>query len=1227
MIQPMKVTPPFYRLWRRCCLPALAALLAHGAHAQSVLVGLTPTNSLAVLADDGRRILDGPAIQGLGVGESVVAIDYRPFTGALYAVSRDASNLGRLYVVHPGTGSASPVPLSGPDLVLTGPVDIDFNPAALAGTNALRIVTGDAHNYRLVFNSTGAAVNVDTSLTAPAGSPSPRIAATAYMNNRSGLPGGAGFGGTTQIAIDAASDQLYRVNPPNAGVLTQGLPLGVDVSEDAALDVVTGSDRALALLTVGGAKGLYQIDLASGSASLLQTLDRDLVDITAPVPSPMPLPLIHGLAASNSLVRFAATGGPVVQGPRVVGIPDGETIVGIDCRPLTGDLYAVTRDAGMTGRLYIIDLTSGTATPVPLSGPPLLLAGQVDIDFNPAALSGANALRIVTSDAANYRLVFDAAGAVVNIDTPLNLASGSAGAPTGIFATAYANNRSGLPGAAGAGGTSQYALDAESDVLYRVNPPNGGVLTNGLPLGFDISGPGGLDIDTRSDRVLAVVSIGGVRLLVETDLANGGLVPLRTLPDDVLDLAIPMPAVFPTTTLVGLTTMNTLVLFSTDSDTVVSGPALTGLAAGETVVGIDFRPFDGRLHALTLGTDGNGLLHTVDLATGALTPIPLTGATLTIGASVAMDFNPAASGGTNALRVLTAEGANYRLVFGPTGATVNIDTSLNVADGPVPHVTATAYSNNRAGLPGGAGQGGTLQYAIDTTRDTLFRVNPPNGGVLTEPKSLGIEVRDSAGLDLVTGSDRALAVLDVDGAVGLYEIQIATGAAQWIRGLPASVVDLAVPMSPVARHTPRDGSIAAFGGIGPFAVQRAETVTDPFCTVSIVSSGAIPFAKEGSAGFMRIADLSGGPRVQLTVALSGAAERPAPVETPASGMGTLELDGNTLTFRIEYAGLTAPASMAHIHGPADSSTAAGVLIDLGPFNGGGFGTSGAIAGSVGISSEQKAAILGGRTYVNIHTATAPGGEIRGQIAAATFRAVLSGGAERPASVATTGTGFATFHLAGTELTLDVNYRGLGSPAVAAHIHGPAGSGEAGGVLINLAPFHQGAFGAFGSFRGTLTLTPDQLAAVVDGNTYVNIHTAEFAGGEVRGQIRPIVEGMFLDATLDGASEKPNPVSTPGAGSAQFILAGDTLSFAIAYRGLTGPAVSAHLHGPAPASGTAGVQVDLAPFHRGPFSSEGMFVGSVNLNAAQKAAVLGGDFYVNIHTATNPGGEIRGQVIP
>ena len=74
----------------------------------------------------------------------------------------------------------------------------------------------------------------------------------------------------------------------------------------------------------------------------------------------------------------------------------------------------------------------------------------------------------------------------------------------------------------------------------------------------------------------------------------------------------------------------------------------------------------------------------------------------------------------------------------------------------------------------------------------------------------------------------------------------------------------------------------------------------------------------------------------------------------------------------------------------------------------------------------------------------------------------------------------------------------------------------------------------------------------------------------------------------------------------------------AYRGLTGKAVAAHFHGPAPVGKNAGVMIPISP--NGP-----SFEGSATLNDAQAKALVDGDMYVNVHTAANKGGEIRGQL--
>ena len=1208
-------------------LVACAGLASTPLQAQSVLYGLTSTNSLVILSGDGSTTINGPVLTGLGLGETAVAIDFRPFNGELYALTRDSLNVGRLYTVNTALGTLTSVPLTPvlTPLTITGTVDMDFNPAAVTGTNALRIVTGDEQNYRLVFNPTGATVNVDSPLNVAGGASGTNVIATAYSNNRAGLPGGAGAGGTVQYALDSDTDLLYRVNPPNAGTLTTGLPLGVNATGVGSLDIVTGTDRALALLMVGGANGLYEINLATGAATLVNALPADLISLAAPIPAATPTPLVYGLTGSNTLSRFSADGGPVVSGPTLTGLGAGETVVGIDFRPLTSELYALSRDVGNVGRLYTVNLASGALTPVTLSGPAITITGSVGLDFNPAAATGNNALRIVTSDEQNYRLLFSGATATVNVDGMLNVAGGASG--TNVIATAYSNNRAGLPGGAGVGGTVQYAIDSDTDRLYRVNPPNNGTLTNGMPLGFDIGPDGGLDIVTGSDRALGLFKVGGVSAIFQVNLATGGAMPVRFLPDGFTDLAVPMPVVFPSTTVVGLTATNSLVTFSTDGGAVASGPIITGLGAGETVMGIDFRPFTGDLYALTRDAGNVGRLYTVNPASGAATAVALSGAALTLTGTVGMDFNPAAVTGTNALRIVTGDEQNYRLVFNAAGATVNVDGALNAAGATATNVTATAYSNNRSGLPGGAGVGGTVQYAIDSDLDVLYRVNPPNNGTLIDPKPLGLDLRAVGGLDIATANDRALALLDVAGVVGLYEVALTNGATALLRTLPANLTDLAIPTPILGRLHAAGTNLNISGGIGPFAVLRADVVTEPFCSIAAVTQRSIPIVNEGPAGFYRLADLAATPPVRLTVSLSGAAERPTPVSTTADGFGTLEVSGNTLTFNIGYRGLSGAASAAHIHGPANSSGATGVLIDLAPFNGGAFGVSGTLIGSVAISADIKAAILSGLTYVNIHTPANGGGEIRGQVASAVFKTVLSGAAERPTDTPSRGSGFGLFTLVGKELAFDISYRGLSGPASAAHIHGPAPSSGTAGVLIDLAPFSVGPLGVSGRIKGSVTLTPAQLAAVSDSQTYVNIHTALFGGGEVRGQVRPVIASLPFSADLTGAAERPTPVVTSASGFSSVQLAGDTLSFQISYRDLSGPVTSAHFHAPAPASGSAGVQFDLAPFHRGPFASEGMFVGNVTLAPEQKTALLNGDFYINLHTTANAAGEIRGQVAP
>lgn len=128
-----------------------------------------------------------------------------------------------------------------------------------------------------------------------------------------------------------------------------------------------------------------------------------------------------------------------------------------------------------------------------------------------------------------------------------------------------------------------------------------------------------------------------------------------------------------------------------------------------------------------------------------------------------------------------------------------------------------------------------------------------------------------------------------------------------------------------------------------------------------------------------------------------------------------------------------------------------------------------------------------------------------------------------------------------------------------------------------------------------------------------------AAGLLTGMTAAQAEMIQMKATLNGAQEVP-AVNTQGTGTATFMF--DTVSrkldWDISYSGLSGPAAAAHIHGPAAAGANAGVMVPF-PAPASPIK------GSATLTEAQAAALVGGQTYVNIHTAANGGGEIRGQI--
>jgi len=250
---------------------------------------------------------------------------------------------------------------------------------------------------------------------------------------------------------------------------------------------------------------------------------------------------------------------------------------------------------------------------------------------------------------------------------------------------------------------------------------------------------------------------------------------------------------------------------------------------------------------------------------------------------------------------------------------------------------------------------------------------------------------------------------------------------------------------------------------------------------------------------------------------------------------------------------------------------------------------------------------------------------------AAFGGPLDGGQEVP-PVATAATGEATVVISPDDSTIwyVVDYSGLSGALAAAHIH-TGGAGVNGGVILPLAASASPMVGTLTaadfSASGSITTFAEAVAAIKAGETYINLHTAANPGGEIRGQV--VAKGDAHFVTLDGAQEVP-AVTTAATGSGWVVIStdGSAITYYVEHSGLSGAAAAAHIHlGEAGANG--GVLLPLSasasPMLGTLTSADLTPTGSVTDFAGAVAAIEAGSTYVNIHTAANPGGEIRGQI--
>jgi hypothetical protein len=240
-------------------------------------------------------------------------------------------------------------------------------------------------------------------------------------------------------------------------------------------------------------------------------------------------------------------------------------------------------------------------------------------------------------------------------------------------------------------------------------------------------------------------------------------------------------------------------IFAFDTATPGAGTVtnVTGLGAGENLVGIDVRPQNGQLYGLTSNGAGAVRLYAISPQTGTATPLSAAPTQFTDG-----DGNPVAVAGTNfgvdfnptvdRLRVVTDAGVNFRInpntggiVDGAAGTPgINPD---GAASGGTTTVDATAYTNN------GPNATATTQYTLDAATDKLFIQNPPNNGTQTAGVSVSvaganIDFTAVTGFDIPAGvtvdtsntavtAGAGFAALTVAGVPSLYAIDLTNGKA------------------------------------------------------------------------------------------------------------------------------------------------------------------------------------------------------------------------------------------------------------------------------------------------------------------------------------------------------------------------------------------------------------------------------------------------------------------
>jgi hypothetical protein len=336
----------------------------------------------------------------------------------------------------------------------------------------------------------------------------------------------------------------------------------------------------------------------------------------------------------------------------------------------------------------------------------------------------------------------------------------------------------------------------------------------------------------------------------------------------------------------------------------------------------------------------------------------------------------------------------------------------------------------------------------------------------------------------------------------------------------------------------------------------------------------------------------------------------------ASGSITLNKDSGALSGQVTASNLSGAITAAHIHA-AVAGKSGGIVITL-EVDSANANQLNVPAGTV-LDQSAMDALLAANYYVNIHTAAHAGGEVRGQIVPDGYqvmRAELKGENQLPAPVVSSNSGIAYVTVNTSTGAIDGNLRNSGlDDASAAHIHnGFAGSN--GGVVVGLVQ-DSGDTG-FWTIPASTVFDAAQLANLMAGGYYFNVHTPANPAGEARAQVTPD-NVRVVRSELDGSQVVP-PVTT-SASAVAYTTVDEDNGAVVANVWLSGlSATAGHIH-----MGAAGLSGGIALSLTQDATEASLWSATGTLDASQLMLFKSDGLYYNIHSAANPGGEIRGQI--